>query len=80
MTTNQIQVLLALAERARAAGLIQFNEMPAVLQAIEAAGKSISEANAAQEAAHTKSNGAQPSGDEKKLPHSLTRSAVGNKK
>lgn len=49
MTTNDIQTLLALAERARAAGLIQFNEMPIVSAAVTAAKQAIEQANAPQE-------------------------------
>lgn len=37
MIKEHINTFLVLAERARQAGLIQFDEMPAVLQAIEAA-------------------------------------------
>lgn len=37
MLKEHIQTFLVLAERARQAGLIQFEEMPAVLQAIQAA-------------------------------------------
>lgn len=48
MTTNDINTFLILADRARLSGLIQFNEMPAVLQAIEAAKKAIEAAAQAQ--------------------------------
>ena len=41
MDKNHIQTFVALAERARSAGLIQFNEMPAVLQAINAANEEL---------------------------------------
>lgn len=37
MIREHINTFLVLAERARQAGLIQFEEMPAVLQAIDAA-------------------------------------------
>ena len=37
MKQQDINTLLILADRARRAGLIEFQEMPAVLQAIEAA-------------------------------------------
>lgn len=37
MNKNHIQTFLVLADRARNAGLISFQEMPAVLQAINAA-------------------------------------------
>lgn len=49
MTTDHIQVLLALAERARAAGLIQFNEMQIVSAAVTAAKQAVEQANAPQE-------------------------------
>jgi hypothetical protein len=41
MDIQHIQTLLILAERARQAGLIQFNEFPPVLQAIEAGNKAV---------------------------------------
>lgn len=37
MTTQHIQTLIILADRARQSGLIQFNEMAAVLEAVNAA-------------------------------------------
>lgn len=49
MTTNEINVLLVLAERARAAGLIQFNEMPIVAAAVQAAKQAIEQTNTPQE-------------------------------
>ncbi len=36
MTTNDINTFLIIAERARQSGLIQFDEMPAVLEAVKA--------------------------------------------
>lgn len=41
MNQNHIQTLLVLAERARQAGLIQFDEMLPVLEAINAAKEAI---------------------------------------
>lgn len=52
MDKNHIQTFVALAERARGAGLISFQEMPAVLQAISAANE---ELKATPEAAPTES-------------------------
>jgi len=49
MTTNDIQTLLVLAERARAAGLIQFHEMPIVFAAVAAAKEAIEPPRAPQE-------------------------------
>lgn len=52
MDKNNIQTFVALAERARGAGLISFQEMPAVLQAISAANEQL---KATPEAAPNKS-------------------------
>jgi len=41
MDKNDLQTLLVLADRARGAGLISFSEMPAVLQAINAANEAL---------------------------------------
>ena len=48
MEKQHVQTFIALAERARNAGLIQFNEMPAVLQAINAANTELQQPEAAQ--------------------------------
>lgn len=46
MNTTHINTLLVLAERARQAGLIQFDEMPAVLVAVKAGRDTIQAAQA----------------------------------
>lgn len=46
MNTTHINTLLVLAERARQAGLIQFDEMPAVLEAVKAGRDTIQAAQA----------------------------------
>ncbi len=47
MDKNHIQTFVVLAERARGAGLISFQEMPAVLQAISAANEELKQPEAA---------------------------------
>lgn len=47
MDKNHIQTFLVLADRARNAGLISFQEMPAVLQAISAANEELKTPEAA---------------------------------
>jgi len=47
MDKKHIQTFVVLTERARSAGLIQFNEMPAVLQALESANVELQQPEAA---------------------------------
>ena len=49
MNTTHINTLLVLAERARQAGLIQFDEMPAVVEAVKAGRDTIQAAQAPPE-------------------------------
>ena len=54
MTIQHINTLLALAERARQAGLIQFDEMPIVVEAVQAGREALKQAEQpAQQAAET---------------------------
>jgi hypothetical protein len=48
MNTTHINTLLVLAERARQAGLIQFEEMPAVVEAVKSGRDTIQAAQAQQ--------------------------------